>query len=190
METPAPPFNEAVTQLLLAMGLDPASEDLRDTPRRVAELWSRELISGYQMDPAQLLASPIQEAETPDAVFVTDLTYHSLCPHHLLPTRGRAHVAYIPDGRVIGFGRVADLVACFAQRLTLQERATHQVARALVEHLPALGAGCVVEAEHLCLSIPGDKHQSSRVTTSAFVGSFRQRPDLQAQLMAATRQDQ
>lgn len=187
MKKTAPTIAEAVAQLLSAMGLDPGHSDLLDTPQRVEELWSKEFLSGYQLDPAALLGSPIQEEQTPDAVFITDLTYHSMCPHHLLPTQGRAHVAYIPDRRLIGFGRVAELVACFAQRLTLQERATHQVAQALVDHLPALGAGCVVEAEHSCLSIPDDKHQSSRVVTAAYVGQFKERPDLQGQLMAAVR---
>ena len=176
----------AVERLLRAMGLDPDSDkELRDTPRRVAELLTTEFLAGYKMDPAEILARPVVGEPDPDAVFVTDLSFHSMCPHHLMPVRGKAHVAYIPDGRLLGFGKVARLVACFTQRFTLQERATHQIAQALVDHLPARGAGCVLEAEHLCLAIPGDKHASSRVLTSAFVGELQERPDLRGRLMAA-----
>ncbi len=178
-------ISEALERLLQAMGLDPEKKDFADTPRRVAELWDAEFLNGYSMDAKEILANPIEGEENPDAVFVTDLTFHSMCPHHLLPSRGRAHVAYIPDGQLVGFGRVAQVVACYTQRLTLQERACHQVANALTTFLAARGAGCVMEAEHLCLAIPGDKHQSSRVLTSAFVGEFSEREDLRARLMAA-----
>jgi GTP cyclohydrolase I len=174
----------ALESLLSAMGLDPEDKDLQETPRRVADLWSREFLSGYGMDPRTILGNPITGEESPDAVFVTDLSFHSMCPHHLLPYRGRAHVAYIPGDRLLGFGRMAELVACFTQRFTLQERATHQIAQALMDHLPARGAGCVVEAEQLCLAIPGDRHASSRVLTSAFVGEFTERSDLRSRLMA------
>jgi len=176
----------AVERLLRAMGLDPDNDkELRDTPRRVAELLTTEFLAGYKMDPAEILARPVVGEPDPDAVFVTDLSFHSMCPHHLMPVRGKAHVAYIPDGRLLGFGKVARLVACFTQRFTLQERATHQIAQALMDHLPARGAGCVLEAEHLCLAIPGDKHASSRVLTSAFVGELQERPDLRGRLMAS-----
>ena len=177
---------DAVEGLLRAMSLDPDSDkELRDTPRRVAELWSKEFLSGYGMDPRKILADPVVGEENPDAVFVTDLTFHSMCPHHLLPARGKAHVAFIPSERLLGFGRIAQLVACFTQRFTLQERATHQIAQSLVDLLPARGAGCVLEAEHLCLAIPGDKHDASRVITTAFVGEFQDRADLRSRLMAA-----
>jgi GTP cyclohydrolase I len=95
-------------------------------------------------------------------------------------------VAYIPDGKLCGFGRVAQLVACYTQRLTLQERATTQVARALVEHLGARGAGCVMESEQFCLAIPNDQHDRSRVVTSAFFGELEHRPELKSRLMATT----
>ena len=175
----------AVEQLLRAMGLDPADKDLQKTPGRVARLWGGEFLSGYTMDPKVILGDPVLGETNPDAVFVTDLSFHALCPHHLVPYRGKAHVAYIPDGKLLGFGRVAQLVACFTQRLTLQERATHQIAQALLEHLPARGAGCVMEAEQLCLAIPGDRHEASRVLTSAFVGELNERSDLRSRLMAA-----
>lgn len=175
----------AVEQLLRAMDLDPASKDLAETPRRVAEAWGREFLSGYEMDPREILSSPILGEDNPDAVFITGLAFHSMCPHHLLPFRGKAHVAYIPDGKLLGFGRIAQLVACYSHRFTLQERVTTQIARALMDHLPARGAGCVMESEQLCLAIPGDKHDDSRVVTSAFLGEFKERADLRARLMAS-----
>lgn len=178
-------LEDAVERLLQGMGLDPNDKELKDTPRRVARFWTDEFLAGYQMDPVEILAKPVVGEVDPDAVFVTDLSFHSMCPHHLMPVRGRAHVAYIPDGRLLGFGKIARLVACFTQRFTLQERATHQIAQALQDHLPARGAGCVLEAEHLCLAIPGDKHEASRVLTSSFVGELQERPDLRGRLMAA-----
>ena len=175
----------ALRSLLESMELDPDHKDLQETPRRVATLWTDEFLSGYAMEPGEILSCPVEGETDPDAIFVTDLSYHSMCPHHLLPSTGRAHVAYIPDGKIVGFGRIARLVACFTQRLTLQERATAQIADALVTHLNARGAGCVMEAEHLCLTIPGDKHANSRVLTSTFVGEFKERSDLRSRLMTA-----
>jgi GTP cyclohydrolase I len=174
-----------VAQLLRAMGLDAEDPELKDTPRRVSELWSQEFLSGYAMDPRKILSRTVPDASPPDVVLVTDLSFHALCPHHLLPFCGRAHVAYMPDDRLLGFGRIGELVACFTQRLTLQERATRQIAEALHEHLPCRGAGCVIEAQHLCLGIPGDKHSESRVVTTAFVGELRERDDLRGRLMAS-----
>ena len=121
----------------------------------------------------------------PDVVVVGGLRFHAMCPHHLLPYRGVAHVAYLPAGKLVGFGRLAELVDCFTKRLTLQERATHQIADALCRHLGARGAGCVIEAEQLCLALPGEKHDQSGVVTSAFVGEMRERPDLKARLLEA-----
>jgi GTP cyclohydrolase I len=116
---------------------------------------------------------------------VANLRFHSMCPHHLVPYRGVAHLAYLPHGKLVGFGRLSDLVECFTRRLTLQERATHQIAEALWRGLGALGAGCVLEAEHLCLALPGERHDQSAVVTSAFVGQMRDRPDLKARLLDA-----
>lgn len=176
----------AVAQLLRACGLDPGRDpDLVDTPARVARLWAAEFLSGYAMDPARILAEPVLGESDPDVVVVGGLRFHAMCPHHLVPYRGVAHVAYLPAGKLIGFGRLAELVDCFTRRLTLQERATHQIARALCDGLGARGAGCVLEAEQLCLALPGEKHDRSGVVTSAFVGQMRQRPDLKARLLDA-----
>jgi len=177
---------DAVTGLLRASGLDPGNDpDLLGTPRRVAELWQEEFLSGYDMDPQEILSDPVEGEADPDVVVVGGLRFHSMCPHHLLPSRGVAHVAYIPNGKLVGFGRLAQLVACFTKRLTLQERATHQIAQALQDGLQAAGAGCVIEAQQLCLALPGERHDQSGVVTSAFVGEMKTRPDLKARLLAA-----
>jgi GTP cyclohydrolase I len=176
----------AVDALLRASGLDPAHDpDLRETPERVARLWRTEFLSGYGQDPALILGDPVSGEADPDVVVVGGLRFHSMCPHHLLPFRGVAHVAYLPAGKLVGFGRLAELVDCFTRRLTLQERATHQIAEALCKYLSARGAGCVLEAEQLCLALPGEKHAQSGVVTSAFVGEMRERPDLKARLLEA-----
>ncbi len=192
--TPVQPLPEeaalasAVSAFLEACGRNPATEsDLRDTAARVAKLWRTEFLAGYSMDAAAILGDPVLGEPDPDVVVVGGLRFHAMCPHHLLPYRGIAHVAYIPAGKLVGFGRLAELVDCFTKRLTLQERATCQIAEALLTHLGAKGAGCVIEAEQLCLALPGEKHDASGVVTSAFVGEMRERPDLKSRLLEAAK---
>ncbi len=176
----------AIEALLRAAGLDPArNPDLLQTPDRVARLWQSEFLGGYDMDPHVILGEPVLGEADPDVVVVGGLRFHSMCPHHLVPYRGVAHVAYLPHGKLVGFGRLADLVECFTKRLTLQERATNQIADSLWQGLGARGAGCVIEAEQMCLALPGERHDQSGVVTSAFVGEMRERPDLKARLLAA-----
>jgi GTP cyclohydrolase I len=177
----------ALRDFLDACGLQLDRPDFSVTPGRVTKIWVSEFLDGYQRDPAQILGLPVTGEADPDVVIVGGLRFHSMCPHHLLPYRGLAHVAYIPRGKLVGFGRLAELVDCFAHRLTLQERITHEIAQALCDHLGARGAGCVMEASQMCLAIPGDKHDQSGVVTSAFVGEMEQRPDLKARLMEAAR---
>lgn len=185
MKVDAPGLRAAIEAWLRASGLDPADADLVDTPARVAKLWQAEFLAGYEMDPVKILGDPVVGEADPDVVVVGGLRFHSMCPHHLVPYRGVAHVAYLPQGKLVGFGRLADLVECFTKRLTLQERATHQIAQTLWQGLGARGAGCVIEAEQLCLALPGERHDQSGVVTSAFVGDMRERPDLKARLLAA-----
>jgi GTP cyclohydrolase IA len=176
----------AVSALLRAAGRDPSREpDLQQTPDRVAKLWIDEFLAGYAMDPAKILGEPVLGESDPDVVVVSGLRFHSMCPHHLVPFRGMAHIAYMPAGKLTGFGRLADLVECLTKRLTLQERATHQIADAVWHGLDARGAGCVMEAEQLCLALPGERHSQSKVVTAAFVGEMNERPDLKARLYEA-----
>jgi GTP cyclohydrolase I len=178
----------AIAALLRATGQDPSRDaDLRQTPERVAKLWQEEFLAGYAMDPGKILAEPVLGEADPDVVVVSGLRFHSMCPHHLVPFHGVAHLAYIPAGKLAGFGRLAELVECFSKRLTLQERATHDIAHALWRGLAARGAGCVLEAEQLCLALPGERHAESYVVTSAFVGEMAERPDLKTRLLAASR---
>ena len=185
----APPdllrMERALREWLIACGLDPAQRDLSETPARVARVWASEFLDGYGADPAEILGELVEGEADPDVVVVTGLRFHAMCPHHLFPYRGLAHIAYVPAGKLVGFGRLGRLVECFAHRLTLQERITHQIAEALVEHLGARGAGVVLEAEQLCLALPGDKHDTSTVTTSSFLGAVAERPDVRARLFAA-----
>jgi GTP cyclohydrolase I len=176
---------DAIRQWLHACGLDPAHADLATTPERVARVWASEFLDGYATDPAAVLGELVVGEADPDVVVVAGLRFHAMCPHHLFPYRGLAHVAYLPKGKLVGFGRLGKLVECFAHRLTLQERITHQIAEALMQHLGARGAGVVLEAEQMCLALPGDKHDTSAVTTSAFLGEAAERPDVRARLFAA-----
>ncbi len=185
----APPdvarMERALRDWLVACGLDPAHPDLAATPARVARVWASEFLDGYGADPAEILGELVVGEADPDVVVVAGLRFHAMCPHHLFPYRGLAHVAYLPAGKLVGFGRLGRLVECFAHRLTLQERITHQIAEALMQHLGARGAGVVLEAEQMCLALPGDKHDTSGVTTSAFLGEVAERPDVRARLFAA-----
>lgn len=176
-------LEDAIRELLRAAGLDPQSAELLDTPRAVSELWRRDLLAGYQADPAAILAETLPAVAGSDAVFAFDLACHGLCPHHLVPFFGRAHVVYLPGDRLAGLGRLGQLVACHTQRLTLQEQATAAIAKDLVAHLGARGAGCVLETTQLCLSLPDDRHRSSRVVTTAFLGALEQRSDLRERLL-------
>jgi GTP cyclohydrolase I len=173
---------EAVRALLSACGLDLTHKDLVETPRRVARFWRREFFSGYEMDPAEILADKVDGEGETELVVIRDIVYHGMCPHHLVPYHGSATVAYLPGSSLVGFGRLSELVNCFTRRLTLQERACNEVADALMAHLDARGAGCVMVGAHECLAIPDNKH-GAQVLTSSFRGELRNRPDLQDRLL-------
>ncbi len=175
---------QAVSQFLRAAGLDPGDKDLIYTPRRVAELWCAEFLSGYQTDPDEIIGQAIEGEPETEMVLIAGLSFHSMCPHHLMPSQGKATVAYLPGERILGLGQIARLVACLTQRLTLQERATRQVAETLLK-VPARGAACVMEARHMCLAVAGDRHDDSTIVTSAFVGELKSRPDLRARVLSA-----
>jgi GTP cyclohydrolase I len=165
---------EAVGRFLDALGLPPEvrrSDDVAGTPRRVAEAWLEELVDGYGRDPAEILAGAIPSASR-DLVAVTAIDFHSVCPHHLLPSRGVAHVAYLPGGRVVGFGQLVKLVDCLAHRLVLEEDLARQIADALVLHVGARGAACLLDAEHLCLTVRGARRPRARAHAEAWAGAL------------------
>lgn len=156
---------------LESTGLDIEHKDLRETPQRVAALWRQSFLAGYRADPAVILGEFVDGEGATEMVIVRELPFEGMCPHHLLPFIGRATVAYLPNRKLVGFGRLAALVQCFTQRLTLQERACNEVADALMTHLDARGAACIMVGEHMCLRIPERRHHAS-VQTSSFRGEL------------------
>ena len=158
----------AVHDLLVALGQDPASPHLRDTPRRVATAYE-EMLSPRAVD---LTTFPNDEGYD-ELVLVRDIPFHSLCEHHLLPFVGVAHVAYMPDRRILGLSKLARVVELFSRRLQVQERMTHQVAGWLQAELAPRGVGVVLEAEHMCMRLRGVRATGTTTTTSALHGSLR-----------------
>ncbi|MGL6236835.1 MAG: GTP cyclohydrolase I FolE [Segniliparus sp.] len=188
LDKQAPAFDEkraqaAVRELLLAVGEDPDRPGLTGTPARVAKLY-RELFSGLEQDPKDVLGESFA-ADHDELVLVKDITVQSVCEHHLLSFHGAAHVGYIPGvgGSVVGFSTLSRLVDLYARRPQIQERLTSQVADALMEHLRPRGVIVVVEAEHLCMQIRGDRQQSAKVTTSAVRGLLRTNPSSRAEAL-------
>lgn len=165
---------EATARFLDALALPPGvrqGSDLAETPRRVAEAWLGDLVDGYARDPAEILAETIP-SRSRELVALTGIDFHSVCPHHLLPSRGLAHVAYLPGGRLAGFGQIVQLVDALAHRLVLQEDLVRQIADALVLHLGARGAACVLETEQMCMTVRGQRRSRSRVHVEAFSGAL------------------
>jgi GTP cyclohydrolase I len=173
---------QAVREFLEALGEDPDREGLRDTPGRVARMY-RELFAGLETDPADHLKRTFEEPYD-EIVVLRDIQFSSLCEHHLLPFMGRAHVAYLPDDRVVGLSKLARTVEAFARRPQVQERMTAQIADALMAHLKAKGALVIVESEHLCMKVRGVNQPNSRMVTSAVRGAFKTNPAARAEALA------
>jgi GTP cyclohydrolase I len=174
-----PPVNDeqieaAVEDILVAVGEDPQREGLVDTPRRVARAYT-EMLSGYRTDPAALLNNALFDVDYDDMVIVKDIEFASLCEHHMLPFVGHAHVAYIPNGKVVGLSKIPRIVDMFAQRLQVQERMTRQIAAFISEVLNPVGVGVVVEGVHMCSMIRGVEKHDTSMTTSAMLGTFREK---------------
>ena len=165
-------IEDAVRQTLNAIGEDPEREGLSRTPERVASTYT-ELLAGYRTDPVALLNDALFEVAYDEMVLVRDIEFYSLCEHHMLPFLGRAHVAYIPRGQVVGLSKLPRIVDMFARRLQLQERMTRQIADFVDELLDPYGVAVVVEGLHLCAMMRGVKKHEARMTTSAMLGAFR-----------------
>ena len=168
-----PEIETAVHQLLQAFGEDACREGLERTPERVARMYD-ELLAGYRVDPYKLINEALFDVDYEDMVIVRDIEFYSLCEHHLLPFIGRAHVAYLPDGKVIGLSKIPRVVDLFARRLQVQERMTRQIADFLEAALHPHGVAVVVEGLHLCSKIRGVKKANARMVTSAMCGSFKE----------------
>ena len=162
----------AVFEMLKAFGEDPDRQGLRRTPERVARMYG-ELLAGYSADPEKIINDAIFDVRYDEMILVRDIEFYSLCEHHLLPFFGHAHVAYIPDGQVIGLSKIPRLVEMFARRLQVQERMTRQIADLLQELVHPQGVAVVIEAQHLCSMMRGVKKHAVRMTTSAMHGGFR-----------------
>jgi len=173
----------AVRQILVEIGEDADREGLVDTPARMHRMY-RELTAGYHVDVDRLINRAIFEVDYSEMVVVKDIEFHSLCEHHLLPFFGRAHVAYVPDGRVIGLSKIPRIVEMYARRIQVQERMTQQIAELLMERLEPRGVGVVLEATHLCAAMRGVRKPGTVMTTAAVLGLFRRNDKTRAEFFA------
>ena len=165
-------IEEAIEQLLKAVGENPSRSGLERTPGRVAEMY-KELLVGYRTDPVSMVNDALFEITYDEMVLVRDIEFYSLCEHHLLPFLGKAHVAYFPRGKVIGLSKIPRIVDLFSRRFQLQERLTRQIADFIDELLDPHGVAVVVEGVHLCAMMRGVQKHEARMTTSAMLGAFR-----------------
>src|SRR5215203_197675 len=177
-----PRIEKAVREILLAVGENPEREGLLKTPNRVARAYS-ELMAGLRTEPRTHLKTVFRERYD-EVVLLRDIQFHSLCEHHLLPFTGRAHVAYLPDGKVVGLSKLARLVEGFARRPQVQERLTTQIADALMEELNPMGAACVIEAVHTCMTMRGAKKHGSVMVTSALRGIFKENAPSRSEILS------
>jgi len=175
-------IERAVREILLAIGEDPQREGLRETPARVARMY-QELFSGLHQDPEQHLQTMFDE-DHHEMVVLRDVPFHSMCEHHLMPFEGKAHLAYIPGGKVLGLSKLARLVDVFALRPQVQERLTSQIADVLADKLNVLGCAVVLEAVHTCMTCRGVKKSGSVMVTSALRGIMHTNQGTRAEVLA------
>jgi GTP cyclohydrolase I len=175
-------MEELIKSLLKELGEDPEREGLSKTPKRVAESL-KFLTSGYDQDPMAMLRQAVFHEKYDEMVICRDIDYYSLCEHHMLPFFGRCHVAYIPNGKIIGLSKIPRLVDIYSRRLQVQERLTNQIAESLMESLNPLGVAVVMEGLHMCMVMRGVEKQNSFAITSAMLGSFRTEEPTRLELM-------
>lgn len=177
----------AVRTLLLWAGEDPAREGLLETPKRVVKSYS-ELFGGYAESPEDVLGTTFEEVSGyNDLVLVKDIPFFSHCEHHMVPIIGKAHVAYLPDGKVVGLSKIARVVDIFARRLQTQESITAQVGDSIQRILKPLGVAVMIEAEHMCMAMRGIRKQGSSTITTTFTGAFKEQVDEQVRFMQLVR---
>ncbi len=177
-----PRIRAAVREILLAVGEDPDREGLLETPERVARMYA-EMFAGLRGDPGEPLRKTFTE-KYDEMVLVRDISFESMCEHHLLPFIGKAHVAYIPDGKIVGLSKLGRVVEVLARRPQVQERMTEEIADLVMQRLDARGVGVVLEATHTCMTIRGIRKADSVCTTSAVRGVFKSNQSTRAELMA------
>ncbi len=172
----------AVREILLAVGEDPQREGLRETPERVARMYA-EMFAGLRVDPKQFLKTFFRERYD-EMVVLRDVSFYSTCEHHLMPFEGKAHIAYLPDGKVVGLSKLARIVDAFAHRPQVQERLTTQIAEILMHELSAKGVAVVMEAVHSCMTCRGVRKPGSVMVTSAVLGECRANASTRAEIMS------
>ena len=180
-------YEELVREMLVRLGEDPDREGLSHTPARV-EKAMRFLVKGYKDDPDALLRKALFTVGYDEMVIVKDIEMFSLCEHHLLPFFGKVHVAYIPNGKVIGLSKIPRLIDAFSRRLQIQERLTTQIAEAIQSAIEPQGVGVVIEARHLCMMMRGVEKQHSSAVTSSMLGSFRSEEETRTEFLSLIRQ--
>jgi len=175
-------IEKAVREILLAVGENIEREGLKETPERVARMYA-ELLAGMQEDPKEHLGSVFTE-NYDEIVLLRDIPFYSICEHHLMPFIGKAHVAYLPSGAILGISKLARIVDCFARRLQAQERLTYQIADFIMNNLKTQGVAVVLEASHSCMTIRGIKKPGSVMVTSAVRGIFKRDPKTRSEVMS------
>lgn len=178
-------IKQAVSLLLEAIGEDKEREGLKDTPDRIARMYE-EIFEGYDKNPKEIL-SKVFTADNSEMVIEKDITFYSMCEHHMMPFYGKAHIAYIPGEKVVGISKLARTVEVFARRLQIQERMTGQIADAIMESLGAKGAMVVLEAEHMCMTMRGVKKPGSKTVTVASRGAFSDSEELRNRFFSLMR---
>ncbi len=172
---------DIIIRQLQFIGEDPTREGLLETPGRVVRAWG-ELFSGYKQDPSKIL-KVFKDGACDEMVLLKNIEFYSMCEHHILPFFGKAHIAYIPDGRVVGISKLARLLEVFARRLQIQERLGQQITETLMKELKPKGAACILEAQHFCMTSRGVGKQDSVMVTSSLTGVFRDKPEVRAEFM-------
>jgi len=171
-----------VTELLEAIGEDPSREGLQKTPKRVTKAYEK-FFGGYAMNPEEVLSTTFDDDEHHEMVIVKDIQFYSHCEHHMVPFFGKAHIAYIPDGKVVGLSKLARLVECFSRRLQIQERLTTEIADSMNQILAPMGVMVIIEAEHMCMTSRGIEKPGSLTITSAVRGVFKDKPEVRAEAL-------
>ena len=180
-------FEDLVREMIVRLGEDPAREGLTRTPNRVHRAYEY-LLKGYREDPEAMLKDALFSVNYDEMVIIKDVEMFSLCEHHMLPFFGKVHVAYIPNGKVIGLSKIPRLVEIFSRRLQIQERLTTQIAETIQRAIEPQGVGVVIEARHLCMMMRGVEKQHSAAVTSSMLGSFRDEQETRTEFLSLIRE--